>query len=284
MDIFKFKKEDYKASKPTKKLLFIGGSNRGKTMHMINYFIHLVKECCAVVIVAPLSTHEDEKKLILKEWCDEAGMPIYFCTERNFNTLPKFPGESVFIVDDFYLSTDRDKAIEKLVKYLVNVGRHIGVHILYAAHLDIHLPSEIKYNCSNIFLNAQFAIKPDTYEHLQLRDASRWAQNADTYDWYIYDDSELREGKLLPLVWPDVPNRKALIDKIKHKLPKNCKEDIKKIKEDVKLREDKKEELKKMEKENEEHKKKGEINMVDVLAGKYYDKSGYKKLEDLNNL
>lgn len=244
MDIFadKFIKKQYRPSKPTKKAAFIGGSHSGKTTNMINYFIHIINDCCAVVIIAPLITHQDEKKLVLKEWCEDAGMPIYFCTasseavgraaEHSFTKVPKFPAGSVYIVDDCYTSTDRDKEVEHLVKHLVNVGRHDGIHILYAAHLPIHLPSEIKYNCDHMFIHSKFAVIPDTYDRLALRDASQdlkeKAKNNDK-KWYLYDDTDLFKGKVNEVVWPVIKTRNDLVEKIKNKIPKEYRKEMKEI-------------------------------------------------------
>lgn len=261
MDIFNFVNKTNKASKPTNKILFIGESNSGKTTQMINYFLHCIKVCCAFVIIAPEETHTDDKKLALKEWCEDAGLPLYFCTDVTYKKLPKFESESVYLIDDFYISSDRNKTVEKLLKELINLGRHTGIHVLYAAHLTIHLPFEIKLNSSKIFLNAAIAVNPKTYERLQIRDASEDAikKTKDSFSWFIYDSSNVMHARVTLVEWPKVKNREALIAMIKKKIPAG-----------VKLTTT---ETLTLEASGGDD----GFTMADVIAGKYYDKRGGKK-------
>ena len=159
------------------KILIVGPSGCGKTTLAINLAINNISPYSNVIYVSPESSADDSIIVNFKEWLKKAGIPFFHClVNGNSLQIPKI-GNALFIIDDYYTSTGRPPILEKLIKTLLNRGRHDNNHILYLAQCASRLQPEMKQNNNGVYLKSReiaFNVFNIPLERLPYIDESEW--------------------------------------------------------------------------------------------------------------
>lgn len=230
----KFKKKGDKEYKRTEKFLVVGPSGSGKTSIAVNLVYYLIAPCNGIVFILPKGSHTDTSIKRLQKYCEKAKMPFYIKTFEDYLTIPDIPESSVWVIDDYYTSTNRDPGVERFIKGLVNNGRHEGKHIIYCAHLANRLPAEIKINNTGIFISGVFASEPDFYSGLDVSPPKIMPEPStlDDHIWYKYNRDELER-----VAFKEPINESQIIQNIRNKIPKKIRDKDKKIIDDSSVEE-----------------------------------------------
>lgn len=137
----------------TDKITIIGTSGSGKTTLAFDLAYYIVTPYKNIIYI---NSHFDDKVVLnFKKWCEMAGIGFYEIDHTEGLNIPDLD-HSLYIIDDTYTSTKRDKALELLIKKLWNKGRWDGNHVIYIAHLDKFLPSEALYNATAIYIDRAY--------------------------------------------------------------------------------------------------------------------------------
>jgi ABC-type oligopeptide transport system ATPase subunit len=230
----RFRKKNVKQMNKTEKYLIIGASGSGKTTFACNMLYYHVKPFCGIVVISPHKNENDqnasetEAEVVddisistLQYNCEKAKMPIYRKTFEEFGTIPDIEDSSVWIIDDYYTSTGRNKDLEVFLKQLVNNGRHTGKHVIYCAHNVKYLPHEIKDNNTGIFLSEEVASKESVYKSLGLDIPKNIPEFKNEHNFY-----KVGKNGYLDLVTFSEPKFKSNIpQKLENKVPQKIREE-----------------------------------------------------------
>jgi hypothetical protein len=193
--------------KSTEKYLVIGKSGSGKTQLAFDLIYFIIQPFSSIVYI---NSHFDDKILLnFSKWCEEAGIPVYNIPSDDLSVIPDITN-GVFLIDDCYTSTGRDKNIELLVKELWNKGRWKGNHVIYIAHTDKRLPTETLYNSSGVFVDKYYPKFPCS---------SIIPSNKNTRAWYKLDDPLSDDGKVQEIQFASPGSKQEIIKKLRSKIP-----------------------------------------------------------------
>lgn len=196
--------------KSTEKLLIVGKSGSGKTTLAFELALNSISKYSSIVYIC--SHFNDNIVINFEKWTEKAAIPFYEIsvdTKSDSLNIPNLTN-ALFIIDDYYTSSGRPKMLEKLIKELVNAGRHAGNHIIYIAHSPKYLPTEIIDNNSGVFVDrpykkfpVSYAIDPENKEY-----------------WYKITNDALSDDATIKLVeFPEYSSEKDIIKKLKSKIP-----------------------------------------------------------------
>lgn len=201
---------------PVDKFLVVGQNGAGKTQLVFDLAYFVINKYSSVVYIC--SHFQDKIVVNYARWMKEAGMPFYMISvgEDGSLNVPDV-SNSLFIIDDYYTSTGRPKALEALLKQFWNKGRHKGNHIIYIAHTDKYLPHEALLNNSGLFVDMP-------YEKFPISEFITEPGSA----WYMIinclspiNKKGYTNAELYRIDFTDIPkNEKEIIKKLKSKIPK----------------------------------------------------------------
>lgn len=164
-------------------------------------------------IVYICSHFEDNIVVNFEEWCKEAGMPFYEISVGADGSLnvPEIK-RGLFIIDDYYTSTNRPKSLESLLKILVNKGRHSGNHVIYIAHTPKFLPIEILNNNTGVFVDRPYEKFPVSKEIPPTSSKKQW--------YLITDDATSEDACIRSVSFDTFETERSIIKTLRAKIPK----------------------------------------------------------------
>lgn len=231
----KFAVKNGKGYKSTEKILIVGPSGSGKTSLACNLIYYRIKPFCEIVFVMPEGSHSDCSIETLKKWCNDVDIPVSTITiedllagkNKDKNKGIQISDSSVWVIDDYYTSTSRNMSVEKLLKELVNRGRHDGKHVIYCAQLARNLPAEIKINNTGIYLSGDIVGDEDLYQYFSIKPPNNIdvlaREKFDKHTWLEYDKDVTQ-----PIEFVEPHGMAHIRQTLEHKIPLEVRKNKKK--------------------------------------------------------
>ena len=157
------KKFNMASIKPNKKILFIGGTNTGKTVLMKDYLYHHQSEFPIISLVSPtepynktyrnhipsIFTHEQYSEDLIEQLINRQKAITKNCTDdpsyRNVNPC------TAIIMDDC-LADIRLWKNDPNIKWIFENGRHVNITLLIAMQYAVGIPPVLRANIQYVFL------------------------------------------------------------------------------------------------------------------------------------